>query len=133
MEAMRIWVIDASRITRKILEVSLGRAGYEVCTFADPVEAVQHLRTLSDALPDVAYIAARLPRMDGYKLIHHLHKSPRYDHMALVGLLTQDDGHLGRLKIRLAGAKQYLVKPLRTEEVLAMLSALLKDRQSDDS
>jgi DNA-binding response OmpR family regulator len=130
---MRIWVIDASRITRKILEVSLGRADYEVRTFADPLEALQALRTLAGGLPDVACIAARLSRIDGYKLVHHLHKSPSYTGVDLIGLLTEGDGMLGRLKIRLAGAKQYLVKPLRTEEVLAMLAALSKDRQSQDS
>jgi DNA-binding response OmpR family regulator len=65
--------------------------------------------------------------MDGYKVIHGLHQSARYGDIVLIGLLTQDDGYLGRLKIRLAGAKQYLVKPLRTEEVLSVLSALLRN------
>jgi DNA-binding response OmpR family regulator len=130
---MRIWVIDASHITRKILEVSLGRAGYEVRTFADPVQALQVLQTPADQPPDVAYIAARLPRITGYKVVQFLHKRSRYEHMVLIGLLTEDDGMLGRLKIRLAGAKRYLVKPLRTQEVLDMLSELSKDRQSQDS
>jgi DNA-binding response OmpR family regulator len=126
--AMRVWVIDPSRLTRKILEVSLGRAGYEVRTFADPVEALQVLHTLTDGLPDAACIATRLPRMDGYKVIHGLHQSAKYGGIVLIGLLTQDDGCLGRLKIRLAGAKQYLVKPLRTDEVLSVLFTLLHDR-----
>src|SRR5712691_2129215 len=130
---MRIWVIDASHITRKILEVSLGRAGYEVRTFADPVQALQALQTPADHPPDVAYIAARLPRITGYKVVQFLRKRSRYDHIVLIGLLTEDDGMLGRLKIRLAGAKQYLVKPLRTQEVLSMLSELSKDQQSQGS
>jgi CheY-like chemotaxis protein len=92
---MRVWVIDASRITRKILEVSLGRADYGVRTFADPLEALQALHTPPDNLPDAAFIAAKLPRMDGYKVIHGLRKSPRYDHILLIGLLTEDDGLLG--------------------------------------
>jgi CheY-like chemotaxis protein len=125
-EAMRVWVIDPSRLTRKILEVSLGRAGYEVSTFAEPVEALQALHASPGSLPNVAYIAVRLPRISGYKVIQSLHHSPRYDHILLIGLLTEDDGYLGRLKIRLAGARQYLVKPLRTEEVLSMLSRLLE-------
>ena len=123
-KAMRIWVIDTSRITRKILEVSLGRAGYEVRTFAEPLEALQVLHTLADVLPDVVCVAARLPRIDGYEVMQYIRKRSRYDRIVLIGLLTRDDGYLGRVKIRLAGARQYLVKPLRTDEVLAVFSEL---------
>src|SRR5258708_3071462 len=124
METMRIWIIDASRITRKILEVTLKRVGHQVSTYADPVEAIRHLHSLADGLPDIACVAARLPKMAGYKVIHGLHKHPRYRHIALIGLLTEEDGYLGQLKMRIAGARRLLVKPLYTEEVLAALSAV---------
>ena len=90
-------VIDDSLITRKILEVCLHRAGYEVRTFSDAVDVFNWLRTPEAFIPALVFMDIGLPRLDGYALIQRLKARPVFAQTAFV-ILSGRNGVLDKLK-----------------------------------
>ena len=120
-----IMVIDDSATVRKIVETCLGREGFEVKGFPDGFEAFKWLVDTS-RIPDLALIDIGLPKIDGYEVIRRLKQKPQFAAMVII-LISRRDGLLDRLKGRLEGAKAYLVKPLKTEELLSVVRSHLGD------
>ena len=119
-----VMVIDDSPTIGKILEVCLRRAGYDVKSFLDGVEALCWLNTAEAHIPDLVFIDLGLPKLDGYEVIRLLKARPALKHAILV-ILSRRDGVLDRLKGRLVGAHAYLTKPFKTQEILAVVQAHL--------
>jgi len=118
---LRIMVLDTSPTTRKILEVILRREGHQVVCFDDPVEA---LRLLSRHGPaDLLFLGMDLPKMDGFDVLKYLRGEPRFHAMVPIALLSEHDGVLVRVKARLAGAQQVVMKPLVRQQLVALVSA----------
>ena len=118
-------VIDDSPTVRKILEVSLHRAGYEsVHPFSDALAFLRWLMTAEARIPSLLVVDVNLPQMDGYSLIQHLKTKPAFSQTVFV-ILTGRHGMLDRLKGRLSGAQVYLTKPFRTQDIIATIHTLL--------
>jgi DNA-binding response OmpR family regulator len=115
-----ILVVDDSLTIRKILEVCLHRAGYEVKTCSDAVEVFDWLRMPEVRIPALVFVDVSLPRMDGYTLIQRLRARPAFASTIFV-MISSRQGILDRLKGRLAGASVYLVKPLTPQQILAVV------------
>ncbi len=119
-----VMVIDDSLVVRKILETCLRRAGYEVKSFQDGMEALHWLATPEARLPALALVDLGLPKIDGYDLIRLLKARPAFAQTVFV-IVSQRDGMLDRLKGRLVGAQAYLTKPFKTQDIVAMVQAYL--------
>lgn len=115
-----VLVIDDSLVIRKILEIALGRAGYEVRCFADGVEALRWLARPEAGIPALVLVDLGLPKLDGYEVIRLLKARPTLQDTRLV-ILSARDGVLDRLKGRLLGVQAYLTKPFKTEQVLTVI------------
>ncbi len=122
--AVFVMVIDDSLVIRKILETCLHRAGYEVKSFEDGVQALLWLNSSEARLPASHFIDLGLPKLDGYEVIRLLKARPALEHTILV-ILSRRDGVLDRLKGRLVGAHAYLTKPFKTERALAVIQTAL--------
>lgn len=119
-----VMIIDDSLTICKILETCLRRAGYEVKSFPDGMEALRWLNTGEARLPDLIFIDLGLPKLDGYEVIRLLKARPALEHTMLV-ILSRRDGILDRLKGRLVGAHAYLTKPFKTQQILAVIQTHL--------
>lgn len=119
-----VMVIDDSLIIRKILEVCLHRAGYQVKTFSDAVEVFNWLRTPEAFIPALVFMDIGLPRLNGYTLIQRLKARPVFAQTAFV-ILSGRNGVLDKLKGRLVGANAYLTKPFKTHEVITVAHTYL--------
>lgn len=114
----QILVVDDSPTIRRIMEVCHTRAGFSLQSFADGVEALRWLRQHPFVIPSLIYLDICLPHMDGYDVARILH-SWSYLAAVPVVLLSGRDGMLDRLKGRLVGAKGYITKPFRSEDILS--------------
>jgi DNA-binding response OmpR family regulator len=112
-------IIDDSVVVRKIVETSMSRAGVRCLSFRDGYEALRAFKTELDEPPDLIFLDINLPRIDGFDLLHLLKSHPQFDQVAVV-ILSSRDSVLDRVKCRLAGARGYLVKPFRTQDLLAV-------------
>jgi twitching motility two-component system response regulator PilG len=117
---LRVMVLDTSPTTRKILEVILRREGHRVVCFDDPVEALRFLSRHGPA--DLLFLGMDLPRMDGFDVLKYLGGEPRFHSMVPIALLSEHDGILVRVKARLAGAQQIVMKPLVRQQIVALVS-----------
>lgn len=119
-----IVIIDDSICTRKILEVTLRRAGYEARSFPDGFAAIQWLNSPEGHIPALIFVDLVLPKMDGHTLLRRLKARPELSHTVLV-MLSGRTGVVDRLKGRLAGASEYLTKPFTTQQILGVVNAYL--------
>ncbi|GCE10833.1 response regulator [Tengunoibacter tsumagoiensis] len=119
-----VMVIDDSATVRKIVETCLGREGFEVQGFTDGIEAMKWLAEPQARVPDLVVLDIGLPKMDGYEVARRLKSKPQFNNTVIV-MLSRRDGVIDRLKGRLAGAKDYLTKPFKTQDIIAVIESHL--------
>jgi twitching motility two-component system response regulator PilG len=118
-------VIDDSAVVRKIVETSLRRCGIACISYQDGYEALRAFKTGEDYIPELIFLDIGLPKLDGYDLLRLLKTSSQFDHTMIV-MLSGRDGMLDRLKSRLAGAKGYIIKPFKTQDLLSIALSCLE-------
>lgn len=119
-----VMVIDDSPTVRKIVETSLRREGFIVEGYNDGMEAMKALTAPSAHIPDLVLLDIGLPKMDGYEVARRLKAKAQFNNTVIV-MLTRRDGMIDRLKGKLAGAKEYITKPFRVQEVISIIESYL--------
>lgn len=119
-----VMVIDDSITVRKIIETCLGRQGFQVLGFPDGVEAMRWLMEPTSHVPDLVLLDIGLPKMDGYEVARRLKIKPQFNNTVIV-MLSRRDGMIDRLKGRLAGAKDYITKPFKTQDIISITESYL--------
>ena len=120
-----VMVIDDSLTVRKIVEVSLRREGIDCVSYASGVDAIRSMTKQRNLVPDVVILDIGLPQIDGYRVARYIKMKHRYRNTVIIVL----SGHcsvLDRIKGRLSGAKEYLIKPFTTQEMMALVRAYLQ-------
>lgn len=124
MMSKLVMVIDDSATVRKIIETCLSREGFEVKAFNDGVEAVRWLTEPQAPIPDLVLLDIELPKMDGYEVARRLKTKQRF-HDTVIVMLSRRDGVIDRIKGRLVGARDYIAKPFKTQDIIAIAQAYL--------
>jgi twitching motility two-component system response regulator PilG len=119
-----VMIIDDSATVRKIVEVSLRREGIDYVSYPSGIEAVYALAERKNLIPDLVFLDISLPRMDGYTFAQYLKSHQQYDNTVIV-MLSGHNGILDRLKGRLSGARDYMTKPFRTQDILTVVHEYL--------
>ena len=119
-----VMVIDDSLIVRKIIETSLRREGFEYVSYPDGIEALRALAEGRQKIPDLVILDVGLPKMDGYEIARRMKTKPHLANTVII-MLSGRDGVIDRLKGRLAGAKDYITKPFKTQEVISTIYSYL--------
>jgi CheY-like chemotaxis protein len=119
-----VMVIDDSPTVRKIVETCLKREGFAVAAFADGIEALQSLTLPQARIPDLVVLDIGLPKMDGYEIARRLKTKPQFSNTIII-MLSRHDGIIDRLKGRLAGAREYLIKPFKTQDFINVIESYL--------
>ena len=120
----QVMIIDDSLTVRKIVEVSLRRQGIACSCYENGFEALRALASHRETVPDLVFLDVGLPKMDGYKVAQHLKARQEYKDTVIV-MLSGHAGVLDRLKGRLSGARNYMTKPFKTDDILSVASAYL--------
>ncbi|MGB8346507.1 MAG: response regulator [Ktedonobacteraceae bacterium] len=126
-----ILIIDDSVCVRRILEVTLRKAGYDTKSFPDGYDALRWLASEEARLPALIILDLIMPKMDGYSVLRHLRKRPATARTPIV-MLSGRSGLVDRLKGRLAGACVYLTKPFRQQTILEVVRAQLDQTNNGD-
>lgn len=119
-----VMVIDDSATVRKIVETCLRREGFIVESFSDGVEAMKALNNNQIPPPALVILDVNLPKMDGYEIARKFKSKPQLSSTVIV-MLTRRDGVIDRLKGRLAGAKDYITKPFKTQDIVSITKSYL--------
>jgi twitching motility two-component system response regulator PilG len=119
-----VMVIDDSATVCKIMETCLRREGVSVRSFPDGINAIQWLTQPGVCLPDLLFLDIGLPKIDGYDVARHLKAKPQLHAMVII-LLSRRYGVIDRLKGRLVGAREYFIKPFKTQDILQVVETYL--------
>ncbi len=114
-----IMVVDDSPTIRKILGLTLERAGYKVVAEPDGESAVERL---NHVVPNLILLDIAMPKLDGYEVCKRIKQDPRTSRVPVV-MLSGKDAFFDKVKGKMAGATEYLTKPFETPAVLAVVSA----------
>jgi len=118
-----IVIVDDEPSLVRLLARALESAGYRSPKgFTDPFEAYSYLES---ADPDLITLDVLMPGLDGYGLLEALEKScPPDKFLPVLAISALDDFEARERAIR-AGAKDFLVKPVKIEEFLLHVYSLL--------
>ena len=109
-----IMVVDDSLTVRKITSRMLIRAGYQVVTATDGVDA---LEKLGEFTPDVMLLDIEMPRMDGFALVRELRRDPKTQNLPII-MITSRTADKHRDYAMQLGVNTYLGKPYQEDELL---------------
>jgi DNA-binding response OmpR family regulator len=122
----QILVIDDDKYILRTLTRILQRKGYDVDTAETGKEAVE--KSMKKTY-DLTLIDIRLPDIDGTDL---LVKMKTYMKDAIKIMVTGFPSLETGVKALDEGADAYLVKPVKPEELLALIEAKFKDKEEKD-
>jgi DNA-binding response OmpR family regulator len=115
----KVLVVEDEPILLETLEYNLARQGYEVCTAADGLVALEVAR---QERPDVIVLDVMLPGIDGFEVCRILRREMSVPILMLTARTDEVDKVVG-LEV---GADDYLTKPFSMREFLARVKALLR-------
>ena len=122
----RFLVIDDSVNVRRLLALTLEKAGYEVEQARDGQDAIEKLET--GLLVDGIVCDVEMPRMDGYSFLSKLRSVDKFAHLP-VTMLTSRSGEKHRDLAMNLGATAYFSKPYQERVLLQSLEETLADSQ----
>ncbi|HET9958297.1 MAG TPA: response regulator [Polyangiaceae bacterium] len=122
MSKGRVLVIDGDEWSRTLLVNYLGAAGYEVHTAAGAREGFDRVRALE---PDCIVCDVALPDIDGFWVARRVRAEASKVAATPLLFLTQADDLPGRLHGLKVGADVFLTKPVRSEEIVAQVDAVI--------
>ncbi|MEW6129560.1 MAG: response regulator [Acidobacteriota bacterium] len=112
-----VMVVDDSAIMRKLLTVIFTRRGHRVLTAASGIEA---LAKLKEEMPDFILMDIFMPGMDGYQLCKLIKSNAAMDSIPVV-LMSGKDNFFDKVRARVAGASDWIMKPFEPQALLDMM------------
>ncbi len=120
MPIQDVLIVDDSKTELYVLSDILGKRGYRVRTAENGDEA---LRRLEEAKPDLILMDVVMPGQNGYQLTRTITRDPRFANVP-VFLCTSKNQETDKVWGLRQGARDYLVKPVNGDELLAKIKAL---------
>ncbi len=111
---MRVLIAEDDKTSRKLIEATLARDGYEVISASDGDEAWERLH--DEDAPRLAILDWMMPGRDGIEICRNLRQETRasYVYLLLVTTRTRTEDIIQGLD---AGADDYLTKPYDPQEL----------------
>jgi two-component system chemotaxis response regulator CheY len=116
-----ILLVDDSTTLLLSMKAILEKSGYAVETVTSGDSALIKLASFK---PDILITDLNMPGMDGITLVKEVRKNPAFRFLPAL-MMTTESQQEKRTEARAAGATGWLVKPVKPEELLAVLKKLL--------
>lgn len=126
---MKLLVVDDDLVFLKLVELKLRKAGYsDITCCVSANEALAALRS-SETLFDCLLVDIKMPGKNGIELCRLIRREPDYAHTPILIVTSARERHYVKDAF-MAGATDYLSKPLRTTELTARLRSMGQLAQS---
>lgn len=127
MARQNLLLVDGDNRSRRVLEVSLRKAGFSVTT-ADNAGAAMSM--LEHGEPDLIISDTRLPEGDGFEFLTQVKADNRWSQIPFV-FLTSAKAIEDKVRGLELGVEDYLVKPIYIKEVTTRIRMLLQRKQRE--
>ena len=119
--AKTIMIVDDSATLRQVVSIALKGAGYDIIEGCDGKDA---LAKLSGQKVHLIISDVNMPNMDGITFVTEVKKLPAYKFTPVI-MLTTEAGEDKKSAGQAAGAKAWVVKPFKPEQMLTAVSKLI--------
>jgi two-component system chemotaxis response regulator CheY len=119
--AKTILVVDDSASLRQVVSIALKGGGYDVIEACDGKDALSKLtgQKIHLIISDV-----NMPNMDGIAFVKAVKQLPTYKFTPII-MLTTESQEDKKMEGQAAGAKAWVVKPFKPEQMLAAVAKLV--------
>ena len=124
----RILIVDDEPFNRQVLEIMLARPGYVILTAATGEQAIAMIGTHE---PDIILLDVMLPGIEGYQVVGRIKADPATAKIPVIMVTALDDRRAKELA-RLAGAEDFLSKPVDRAELEVRVRNLLRLKAYSD-
>jgi len=115
----KVLVVDDSTVDLNSLKTILADIGCHVLTASGGVEAIAKAKSEK---PAIVFLDIVMPDMDGYEACRQLAADPATKHIPVV-FVTHKGQKADQVWGQLQGARGYIVKPARPEQIVEQLKA----------
>ncbi len=117
-----VMIVDDAASIRQVVAIALKGAGYEVLGACDGREALSKLdgRKINLVISDV-----NMPNMDGISFVKELKARSAYKFTPVI-MLTTESADAKKQLGKEAGAKAWMVKPFKPQQMLDAVSKLVR-------
>ena len=118
----KVLIVDDSRTIRQQVNFTLAKTGLTVVEAEDGADGIAKLKEN----PDVAMIISdvNMPNMNGLDMVEAINNDGSLAHPPIVMLTTEGSGELVD-RAKKAGAKGWLVKPFKPDQLVAIVTKLV--------
>ncbi len=120
--AKKVMVVDDSRTVRQQVGIVLTAAGYDVIEAADGIEGLEKVQSTDDLAMVICDV--NMPNMNGVDMLISVKSDSRFAELPVVMLTTEAQPAL-IVKAKQGGAKGWIVKPFKPEQLLAVVRKLV--------
>lgn len=120
MSIQNILLVDDSKTELHVLSDLLSRKGFQVRTAENGEEA---MKRLEEGKPDLILMDVVMPGQNGFQLTRTITRDPRYADIPVI-MCTSKNQETDKVWGMRQGAKDYVVKPVNADELMAKIKAL---------
>jgi twitching motility two-component system response regulator PilH len=119
MSIQKILLVDDSKTELHVLSELLTKKGYKVRTAENGEEA---LKRLQEEKPDLILMDVVMPGQNGFQLTRAITRDPAFADVPVI-ICTSKNQETDRVWGMRQGARDYVVKPVNPDELLAKIKA----------
>jgi twitching motility two-component system response regulator PilH len=120
MTIQKILLVDDSKTELHHLSEMLIKRGFQIRTAENGEEA---LKRLAEEKPDLILMDVVMPGQNGFQLTRAITRDERYADVPVI-MCTSKNQETDKVWAQRQGARDYVVKPVKAEELLAKIKAL---------
>ena len=118
---LKVLVVDDSPTERFFIADLLGKSGYTVLTAENGDDAVAIARAEQ---PCVVVMDVVMPGMSGFQVTRALSRDPATESIPVI-IVSSKDAETDRIWGLRQGAREYLIKPIKPDDLLARVKELM--------
>ncbi|MCX6124720.1 MAG: response regulator [Proteobacteria bacterium] len=117
----KILIVDDSKTIRQQVSFTLSKGGYTVVEAEDGKDGIVKLGANSDVALIISDV--NMPNMNGIEMVEAIKAGGQYGALPIVMLTTEGSADLIE-RAKAAGAKGWLVKPFKPDQLIAAVQKL---------
>jgi two-component system chemotaxis response regulator CheY len=118
----KVLIVDDSRTIRQQVNFTLAKSGLTVIEAEDGKDGIEKLRANADISMIISDV--NMPNMNGLEMVEAINADSSISHPPIVMLTTEGSGELVD-RAKKAGAKGWLVKPFKPDQLVAIVTKLV--------
>jgi twitching motility two-component system response regulator PilH len=120
MPVQKVLIVDDSKTEITFLTDALTKNGFQVRSACNADEAFARL---AEEKPDLILMDVVMPGQNGFQVTRAITKDPNYAAIPVI-MCTSKNQETDRVWGMRQGAKDYIVKPVKVDELLSKIAAL---------